>query len=373
MKVHVFYTGWVAPDHKSFTTGGVQTYLLNLSKVFKEEGYDEFHYYRGSDVNNDVVIEGVYVHELKTRLGHGVIKRVFNHYKGLIDKKDDIVLFADDYLSTKALDYNSISIQHGIFWDVPLDDKKTFLSFFCCFIKKNIYAWLRMMHIRNVRMVVCVDYNFKNWFKATFPNINKVGKIKVIPNFTQIMDEVKKPNDVINIIFARRFETFRGTRVFGQAIRRILSEYGNVYVTIAGWGCDSEWLHTELDSFCNVSFIEYKSEESLKVHMDKHIAIIPTIGSEGTSLSLLEAMSAQCAVITSDVGGITNIVVDGYNGLMTPAGDVEALYQAIKFLLNNPHEMKRLSSNAYEMVKSSFSYEKWKMEWKKVIKEVKQI
>ena len=84
-------------------------------------------------------------------------------------------------------------------------------------------------------------------------------------------------------------------------------------------------------------------------------------------------MSAQCAVITSDVGGITNIVVDGYNGLMTPAGDVEALYQAIKFLLNNPHEMKRLSSNAYEMVKSSFSYEKWKMEWKKVIKEVKQI
>ena len=370
MKVHVFYTGWVAPDHKSFTTGGVQTYLLNLSKVFKEEGYDEFHYYRGSDVNNDVVIEGVYVHELKTRLGHGVIKRVFNHYKGLIDKKDDIVLFADDFLSTKATDYNSISIQHGIFWDIP-NNKPGNMSFLMSFLKKSINAWRRMLHIKNVKLLVCVDYNFQNWFKATFPYT--IVKTRVIPNFTKIMEPVEKPNEVVNIIFARRFERFRGTRVFGKAIKRVINEYKNVNITIAGWGDDANWLHQEFDSFSQVTFTEYKSSDSLIIHGDKHIAIVPTIGSEGTSLSLLEAMSAQCAVISSDVGGITNIVINGFNGLMIPAGDEDGLYNAIKYLIDNPQERERLSLNAYNVVKASFSYDKWKNSWKEVIRQIKTL
>ena len=44
LKVHVFHWGWIAKDHKSFTKGGVQTYLSNLAEVFREEGY-EFNYY----------------------------------------------------------------------------------------------------------------------------------------------------------------------------------------------------------------------------------------------------------------------------------------------------------------------------------------
>ena len=94
---------------------------------------------------------------------------------------------------------------------------------------------------------------------------------------------------------------------------------------------------------------------------------VPTVGSEGTSLSLLEAMSAQCAVIASNVGGMTNIILDNYNGLLVNAGDSDDLYKAIKKLLDYPEDRERLSAKAYETVKQAFSYEKWAEKWKEVL------
>ena len=370
MKVHVFYNGWIANDHKSFTLGGVQTYLLNLSKVFDEMGY-EFHYYRGSDIDNEIIIQGVHVHEMAWKGRKHSIKKVFNHYKVMIDKQNDIVLFADDYISTNALDYHSLSIQHGIFWDVPLSKPVHYLKYLYFFLKKSKNAWVRMSHIRNVKYVVCVDYNFVNWFRAVFPY--PITQFRVIPNFAPICEKVVKPTNRVNIIFARRFELFRGTRVFGTAIKRVLKEYKNVYVTIAGWGPDEKWLHQQLDQYENVTFTEYSSFDSLNIHKDKHIAVVPTVGSEGTSLSMLEAMSAQCAVVVSDVGGMTNVVVDGFNGRMVPAGDSTKLYKALKDIIDHPNIMKKYSERGYETIKESLSYERWANDWKDVINTVKAL
>lgn len=372
MKIHLFYNGWVAADHKSFTTGGVQTYLINLSKIFAEEGYGEFHYYRPSTIDNEVIIDGIHVHEIvcKAKRSRVRVQRVFEHFKHRIDRENDIVLFADDYMTANALEFHSISIQHGIFWDVP-EENVGKVGFFFKFLRKGVDAWRRMQQIRNVKIMVCVDYNFPNWYRATFPA--QVVKTRVIPNFTHIMPKVEKPRDRVNIVFARRYEQFRGTRVFGEAITRILDEYPQVHVTLAGWGSDAGWLHQRLDRYDRVVFTEYATGTSLEFHADKHIAVVPTVGSEGTSLSLLEAMSAQCAVVASDVGGITNIVIDGYNGIMVPSGSTESLYEALKHLIDHPEEMRRLTDNAYEVVKNSFSYEKWKAEWVRIIRLVKKL
>ena len=42
-KVHIFWYGFISEDGKNVTMGGVQTYLINLTKVFNELGY-EVHY-----------------------------------------------------------------------------------------------------------------------------------------------------------------------------------------------------------------------------------------------------------------------------------------------------------------------------------------
>ena len=101
----------------------------------------------------------------------------------------------------------------------------------------------------------------------------------------------------------------------------------------------------------------------------KDIAVVPTVGSEGTSLSLLEAMASGCAVVCTNVGGMTNIVLDGYNGLMIYPEE-EELYNALTCLIEDSSLRAKLQANAYNCVKDAFSLHRWKDAWKKVIDNV---
>mgnify|MGYP002461740223 FL=1 len=122
-----------------------------------------------------------------------------------------------------------------------------------------------------------------------------------------------------------------------------------------------------LEAYDNVEFTVYESADSLKIHQNQHVAVVPTVGSEGTSLSLLEAMSAGCSPICTNVGGMTNIVINGYNGLMI-SPNADALYQAMKNLVEDEALRLRLAEKARETVCLGFSYDKWKDEWLKILR-----
>lgn len=363
-RVHIIYTGFVTDDGERITLGGVQTYLLNLTKVFHDLGF-EIHFYKPADINKDNYLSGLFVHLIRTSIPKRFpilrIKTVFRRMKERINKDSDLVLFADDLFSCRARGYRTISIQHGIFWDVPQEMIIGKVRFAWVYFRKQLNSIQRLIHSTFSTIQVCVDYNYVNWYRSLMPY--SISKLIVIPNFTELLPKIEKPTDYINIVFARRFEKMRGTRIFADAIFRVLNEYKNVKVTLAGWGSDEQWLRSKLEVYPNVEFTTYKSEESLAFHSRFHIAVVPTIGSEGTSLSLLEAMSAQCAVIGSDVGGITNILIDGFNGLMVPSGDSEALYKALIQLITNPELRLQLSEAGYHTVKTGFSIDKWRDKW----------
>ena len=92
------------------------------------------------------------------------------------------------------------------------------------------------------------------------------------------------------------------------------------------------------------------------------IAVIPSLGSEGTSLSAIEAMSAGCAVVATCVGGLTNIIIDGYNGkLATP--DEDELYEVLYKVITDGELRHRLAERAHTTVNESFSIDIWRERW----------
>lgn len=79
--------------------------------------------------------------------------------------------------------------------------------------------------------------------------------------------------------------------------------------------------------------------------------------SEGYSMALLEAAATALPIVATDVGGNREIVHDGASGCIVPAGDVDALAQAILELLRDPALAARYGAAARAMVETRGSLE----------------
>lgn len=61
---------------------------------------------------------------------------------------------------------------------------------------------------------------------------------------------------------------------------------------------------------------------------DTDVLVLPSFA-EGLPMTILEAMASGCAVVATDVGQVTEAVVDATTGVVVPAGDVDALRAAL--------------------------------------------
>ena len=364
MRAHIIYN-YLKPDGSGISIGGVQTYLTNLIPLLKDSGYAITVYQRATEDfhleydNYDVygIKDGSKDYQKMLKM---LTSFVFQH----INPSSDLLIYGTDFLIKKYAPCRSIAIQHGIAWDVPFNQCSHW-RYFRHFLGKCKDAWYTIQRISKVDQLVCVDYNFVNWHRAISP-YPKTKHI-VIPNFSVIPSSIpEKNNKIVHIIFARRLFTYRGTRLFANVAERLLNKYHDIKITIAGTGPDEKYIQQKLSKYTQVEFCTYNNDESLSIHADKDIAVVPTLGSEGTSLSLLEAMASGCAVVCTNVGGMTNIILDGYNGyIINP--EEEALYAAMTSLIENKDTRKMLQLNAYNTVSHAFSLEKWQKKWLQVI------
>lgn len=88
-------------------------------------------------------------------------------------------------------------------------------------------------------------------------------------------------------------------------------------------------------------------EERDYIYKKADIMILPSYG-EGLPMVILEAFSAGCAVISTNVGAIPEILKDE-NGTIIEPGNIDALSQAISFYIDNPKIL-------FEIQKHNFQY-----------------
>ena len=365
MKVlDIIYIRYLDALGQKMTVGGIQTYISQLADLAVHMGYcvrifqfadKEFQIATGENITVfGIPVSGI---EKKDKFIAQILKtqnKLENQY---------VTIFANvDNMLPKTYVPNSICIQHGIGWDriaynkVPLGLR---------LLVRTRFAYRLIKAMKNVDEVVCVDNNFINWYRAL--DSHRDVQLTSIMNFTEIQPlQKRKVSDTISIVFARRFFDYRGTRIFAPAAKRLVLKYPNLTITFAGEGPDEKYLRDMFKDEPNIHFTQYDSRDSISFHRQFDIAVVPTTGSEGTSLSLLEAMAAGCAVVCTNVGGMTNIIIDGYNGLMVNPNS-EDIFEALNQLIQDTELRSKIALCGYDTVKSAFSLDKWKQKWARVI------
>ena len=89
--------------------------------------------------------------------------------------------------------------------------------------------------------------------------------------------------------------------------------------------------------------------EEVRAHMEKSgIFLFISDRNEGWGAVLNESMNSGCAVVGCEaIGSVPYLIRCGKNGLTYAPGDVDGLYEQVKYLLDHPGEQRRLGAAAY--------------------------
>lgn len=79
-------------------------------------------------------------------------------------------------------------------------------------------------------------------------------------------------------------------------------------------------------------------------------AVVISSDNEGTPVSLIEAMAANCPVVATSVGGVGDLIADGQTGRLVPPGEVESLAQSILRTFQEPQKTMTMARKAQESI-----------------------
>ena len=77
---------------------------------------------------------------------------------------------------------------------------------------------------------------------------------------------------------------------------------------------------------------------------------------EGTPVSLIEAQASGVAVVSTDVGGVRDILLEGETGFVTPLNAVEMFTDKVVVLVEDEKKREKMSQNGWKFVEAKFSY-----------------
>jgi glycosyltransferase involved in cell wall biosynthesis len=87
------------------------------------------------------------------------------------------------------------------------------------------------------------------------------------------------------------------------------------------------------------------------------VSVMPSLN-EALSNVLLESMAAGAAVVATDVGGTSEAMIDGDNGLLVRPGEPASMAAAIVRLLDDPALARGLGARATRTIADRFSLDR---------------
>jgi len=140
------------------------------------------------------------------------------------------------------------------------------------------------------------------------------------------------------LIMTRSFQKIYGIEYFLKTLPKLIKKNDNVRVLLCGDGPlknDFEkYIHSKkLSKYVHLAGrIE---NDDLPKYLAASDVYVSTSLSDGTSVSLLEAMAVGLPCIVTDLPAIREWITDGHNGFLVPKKDSYAVYEKLDLLLNN--------------------------------------
>ena len=214
-----------------------------------------------------------------------------------------------------------------------------FLSRFCDYIvtiNKEDFNRAKTFHCKNVRYIPSVGVD-----------INRIKALKI--NKAEKRKEIGVPDEKILVISAGELIERKNHEVIIRALGKLQDP--DIYYAIAGKGPLLDRLKqvaSEVGISDRVLFLGFRTDVFELYHAADISAFPSKI--EGLGLAGVEAMAAGIPLVSSNVHGILDYVIDGKTGYAVPPNDVDGFASALEKLAHDPALRESMRQNCLDAV-----------------------
>ncbi|MFA4981321.1 MAG: glycosyltransferase family 4 protein [Candidatus Omnitrophota bacterium] len=196
------------------------------------------------------------------------------------------------------------------------------------------------------------------FLKSTVEDMGFKGKIVYLPNFVFMEDfhpDFTWKEE--SVVYFGRLSEEKGL----LTLLRAMKDIKNITLKIIGEGPMRSSLEHEVKglNLQNIRFLGYKMGKELKEEIRKSMfTILPSEWCENNPRSIMEGFALGKPVIGARIGGIAELVKEGFTGLAFEPGDTNDLVAKIRYLITNPGKIMEMGKNAVVFVREELNSEK---------------
>lgn len=183
--------------------------------------------------------------------------------------------------------------------------------------------------------------------------------------------EPRKEYKPIDILYAGSLVNHKGVHILIEAFKNIKNE--NIKLHILGKGTEEYTLKEiakEDERILFHGFVEGKELQNF--YENANIVVVPSICFDNSPMVIYESLMNGTPLLGSNIGGIPELIEDGFNGFLFEPGNIDELKDKIQYLIDNPSKLKDLEKGAFESRKKysmNSHVEKLENIYKELIKE----
>ncbi len=357
-------------------TGGAKTHIISLIKSInkfidaKVICFIEDTFYHEAKANK-IDIE---VFKQKNRADMAVIKRLADEIKNdgydIVHCHGARANFIGMFLKGK-IKVPLITTMHS---DYKLDFKDNFY-------KRFVFTTLNQIALKKFNYYIAISDTFKEMLIhrgfeesqifTVYNGIDTDMKLDYIgkDDFLKSKGIDYKGEFIIGII--ARLDKVKDHETFLKAAKILVENNNNGMFLIAGDGNDKKNLISlakDLNINDNVHFIGFV-DDPFSFFNAIDINTLTSL-SESFPYAVLEGALMKKPIVSTDVGGLKELVIDGETGYLIEVGDYVCLADRIKILMDDKEKMLKMGENIYEKVKNEFSSDFMAEEHVKIYNEI---
>lgn len=178
----------------------------------------------------------------------------------------------------------------------------------------------------------------------------------VVPN-PLVFRKVDKPQEdksiqeKVTLLFVGQLEGFKGIIFLIKALKQIKPQ--NWQLLIVGSGGAQKSIEQLVDQDSRFKLLGRVNQDQLINHYRQaDLTIVPSLCYENSPKVIDESLVANVPVIAADIGGVSEIVKDDYNGFTFAPGNEKNLIEVLEHFLNHPQNIEALRKNCFVSVRN---------------------